>query len=109
MNSQLAIDFAPRRLARRTNPATSHAAAARVTDFSAGDYALILRSLREFGPSTYHEIAARYGMEAHKLGRRMNELETAGLIAVVKAYGKDMTRLSPSGRPARVWVLVAGA
>lgn len=104
MQAQLSFDLEPRRLARRRDPVTSHAAAGKVHDFAQGDYALILRGLRDIGPSTYHEIAEHFGIEAHKLGRRMGELEEAGRIAVVvDGAGGEMTRLTPAGRKARVW------
>ena len=108
MNQQIAIDFEPRMLARTHDPDTSFAAASRVAEFAGNHHEIILRVLRDFGPCTAHEIAAHCDIDSHRILKRLAELETAGLIAVVKAYGKDMTRPSPSGRPARVWFAVDG-
>jgi predicted ArsR family transcriptional regulator len=104
MNPQLAMDFVARTLARKTDAATSHAAADRVHEFARSHQELILTALRDFGPSTYHEAAARCGIEPHAAGKRFNELERAGLIrVVVDGMGDELTRPSPSGRKARVW------
>ena len=98
----------PRTLARSSNPATSHMAAGRVNEFASGQHALILAVLREHGVDglTAHEIAGHCDLLAHAIGRRLNELERAGLIEVVSdADAKDLLRATPSGRMARVWVL----
>lgn len=107
---QLPIDFtAPpaHMLARRRDPATSHHAADRVAEFSAGHHAKILGVLRAFGPSTPHEIADKSGLEMHAVARRMKELEaTSAAAVVVDAAGKPLTRKTPSGRSARVWYVL---
>ena len=65
--------------ARRRDPATSQAAAARVDRFAAGHFAKILAALEQ-GPGTYREIAARAGLEPVAVARRMAEIETAGKV-----------------------------
>lgn len=110
MNQTQFAAMEPRTLARRRDPETSKAAAESVHDFASGHYALILKALRTLGASTYHEAAEHCGLEPHAAGKRFSDLERAGLIAVVlDGDGSEMTRMSPSGRKARVWFLVAGA
>lgn len=102
--TQLSLTLEPRTLARRRDPETSHAAAARVAEFASGHHDLILRVLRDRGPLTGHEIAAFCPLDAHSILKRLGELEKGGLIRVVTdAEGKAMTRTTPSGRRARVW------
>jgi predicted Rossmann fold nucleotide-binding protein DprA/Smf involved in DNA uptake len=88
-------------LARRSDPATSHAAAARVAEFAAGQHAQIIEALRQ-GPATVYGIAERTGIEAHAVGKRVPELAREGLIAET---GK--TEPSPSGRQCRLWKVPA--
>lgn len=107
MSAQLSIDFEPRRLARRADPATSHDAAARVKEFAAGQHETILSVLREHGPCTAFEVAEHCSLEAHAVGKRMKELFDAGRIRVVlDGNGSALTRKTPSGRSARVWFAV---
>ena len=105
--NQLAFDLEPRTLARRSNPITSHQAAARVKDFAAGQYATILKVLREHGPCTAHEVATYCGLDYAQVGRRLGELGAAGHARVVlDGDGKALTLMTPSGRSARVWSCV---
>lgn len=107
MSAQLSIDFEPRRLARRADPATSHDAAARVNEFGGHQHELILSVLRANGPCTTFEVANHCYLDAHKVGKRMNELFEGGRIRVVlDGVGKPMTRKTPSGRSARVWFAI---
>lgn len=89
----------PTRLARKTDPATSHAAAARVAEFRATHAQRILRCLSYHGPLTVDQIAERTGMQSQAVNKRLPELERAGLAAPAK----DRLRPSASGRMARVW------
>ncbi len=94
--SQLALDFSR---ARNVDPATSHDAADRVPEFADGHFRKILDALEDLRrPSTFYEIADFCGIQAHAVGKRLSELETAGLI-----YRTDETRATPSGRQAHVW------
>jgi DNA-binding MarR family transcriptional regulator len=98
-----------RKLARRTNPATSQDAAGRVAEFASDHHAIILATLRKHGGSTVNEVATYCKLDAHAVGKRMNELERAGLARCVMDAGKGghcgqpLTRMTPSGRQARVW------
>lgn len=94
----------PRTLARRTDPGTSHAAAARVSEFAKKHRELILQVLTMHPAGmTVHEIASLCRLDAHAVGKRMAELEREGEVEVARDLMGEMTRPSPSGRLARVW------
>lgn len=95
--------------ARRHDPATSHTAARRVDEFRQQHHAQILRAM-PLPPEgrTVHEIASACSLDAHAVGKRMKELQTDGEVEVARnLFSAEVTRPSPSGRPARVWVRVA--
>ena len=98
-----------RRLARRENPPTSHAAAEQVPAFASEHRDTILRVMRSHGGRglTVHEMAAYCRLEAHAIGKRVAELERGGQMRVgTAADGRTaLTRASPAGRQARVWLL----
>lgn len=56
--------------ARRSDPATSHAAAARAANFAASHEGKILAALEQ-GPATFKEIASRTGLDPHAVARRL--------------------------------------
>jgi hypothetical protein len=93
--------FAVRRIdtpiaaARRSDPATSHAAAA--TAPVAEHQAKILEALT-IGPAGASVIGQRCGLDGHQVGRRIKELEASGQIV-------QTGRLVPSssGRGQREW------
>jgi len=98
----------PIKLARRSNPNTSHQAARRVSEFARKHHAQILGVLSQHPAGlTVHEIAGMCRLDAHAVGKRMGELEKAGAAYVAQDVmtGEDMTRISPTGRQARVWCL----
>lgn len=76
---RLATAAPPR--ARRTDPETSHEAAAAVADFEADHFAQILDALR-IGPAGATAIASRCGLGRDAVGKRMSELERRGLVVV---------------------------
>jgi len=85
--------------ARRTDPETSHKAAATVKVFANVHYKLILASL-EFHPGeTIYQIADRTHISHVAIARRLPELERAGLIRT------EGERPGPTGRMCRVWWL----
>jgi len=84
-------------LARRIDPPTSHAAAATVRTFSGEHHAAILAALA-LGPAGASGIAARCGLLAHQIGKRIKELARAGQI--VKT---GRTVKSTSGRGELEW------
>lgn len=94
------------KLHRKTDPQTSRDAAARVHEFSGSHKERIVAALDELGEGTVYEIAAVAGVDAHRLGKRMNELEKAKVIECPVIDGEELTRKTPSGRNARVWVKV---
>jgi predicted ArsR family transcriptional regulator len=103
----------PRKLARRGAPTTSKLAAMTVANFATAHHAAIVQALKEHGARglTVHEIAAFCRLDAHAIGKRMNELQAGQVIETrVGPGGWDLlTRKSPSGRAARVWFLTPGA
>lgn len=78
--NQLALTFEPVR-SRRSDPATSQRAAAKVERFAGGHFAKILGALADLKTGTYREIAFAAGLEPVAVARRLRELETAGKIA----------------------------
>ncbi len=102
---QAATEREPRTLARRRDPDTSKAAAGRVREFAQAHREQILRALRDHPEGlTVHEIAAFTRLDAHAIGKRMNELQADALVYVMRGlFSEELTRPSPSGRQSRVW------
>lgn len=98
MNLQLTINFVPETHARRSDPITSHLAAAKVKEFAKGHAATILNCLKDYGPQTADEIAKRTHLNSVQICRRLPELERAG---AARPTGK--LRLSASGCSEREW------
>lgn len=88
--------------ARRTDPATSHAAAAAAGELARHHAAAILGALVQAGERglTIHEAAGVTGIDHVAVARRLPELERRGVVRAT-----ELTRLSPSRRAARVWVV----
>lgn len=91
--------FSSAALARRNDPATSHATAMMAGGVRADHIKRILAALR-LGPGSKDEIGARAGLIGHAVGKRMPELRRAGLVELTGA-----SRRSASGRPEREWRL----
>jgi predicted Rossmann fold nucleotide-binding protein DprA/Smf involved in DNA uptake len=81
--------------ARRTDPHTSHAAAARVPAFRGQHATAILEALAD-GPAGQSAIAARTGLSIAQVSKRLGELRRAGAI---ERDGE--TRSASGGREAR--------
>lgn len=96
-------DFDPRTHARADDPETSHAAAAAAESFVGTHCDRILACLRRCGPLTKDEIAARTGLTAVQVDRRLPDLEERE-----EAAPTGEVRQSRSGRPERVWAAVDG-
>lgn len=84
--------------ARRNDPDTSQLAAAKIRD--RGVYRDVLAVLREHGPCTDFELAARLDRQQTSIGKRRGELRDAGLV-----IDSGLRRKSPSGSSAIVWKL----
>jgi predicted ArsR family transcriptional regulator len=84
-------------LFRRTDPATSQAAAATVKAFAGEHHAAILEALA-IGPAGASGIAVRCGLTGHQVNKRLTELARAGRIVET---GRVVT--SSSGRSEREW------
>lgn len=87
-------------LARRTDPATSHEAAARVHEFSDSQQTAIYGALRNYGPMGAEEIADEVAIPAYAIRKRLAELHQLNRI---KPTGD--TRRTKSGRSERIWSL----
>lgn len=99
------FEFSARKLARRDDPDTSKAAAARAGSVQSYHHSLILDALASWGPMAPEQIAdaLRIGSEEEYFDkvavcRRVNELEKAGKIEVTGELHKNR-----SGRSARVF------
>lgn len=84
--------------ARRSDPATSHAAAAKLGEFAHAHHAKILGTLMTQGPGTIYEIGKRIGIDHVAVARRMSELAAK---RVVRPSGSQ--RRGPSGRMCSEW------
>jgi len=78
--------------ARRTDPATSHAAAAKAERFATTHAGRILAALRDLGTATAHELSTATGLTVVQIDRRTIELQRAGLAYVVSMDGDPLTR-----------------
>lgn len=94
--NQFAFDFTRR--ARRRDPETSKAAAARAGEFGSDHHRKIVGSLMTQGPATIYELAERTKLDHVAIARRLPELEKLGV-----ARPTQNMRASPSGRACRVW------
>ena len=82
--NQLAINFAAPALhtrARRTDPETSHKAAARASQFATSHAGRILLALQQHGPRSAHGLSLVIGLSVVQIDRRTIELQRLRLIA----------------------------
>lgn len=89
------VELEPPR-ARRCDPDTSHASAARVGEFDAIHFDKIKKALAT--PGTIYDLADRTGLDAVQIARRLPEMRG------VRRNGKK--KPSPRGRPCGEWELV---
>ncbi len=87
--------------ARTTDPATSHAAARAARETAADHQRTILAVMRCGADWTADEIAAQCNLDRHQIGRRLGELERAGLVRKSGA-----TRPTATGRQANCYEAV---
>lgn len=79
--------------ARRTDPATSHAAAANAQRFAASHAGRILAALDKLGSATAHEVAKETGLSVVQVDRRRHELVKSGQVRLLAGPdGKDIER-----------------
>lgn len=91
-----------KRLARRTDPDTSHEAAARVHGFKARHHFKILAALKSLGQAGAEQVAALAGIDSYAARKRLPELQRLGYVRVVDGQ----VRKTSSGRHERVWSVV---
>ncbi len=97
--TQIAIE--PQRLARITDPMTSHQAAERAQKFAPAQHARIQVALEMLGrPAGAHEIAEVAGLTQVQVCKRLPEMQRAGLV---EPTGE--TRPTGWGGSERVWRL----
>ena len=89
--------------ARQSDPDTSHIAAASMVEGASRHAQLVLSALKTLGPATYTELATATGLAPVQVNRRLHELRRARLVERLPE-----TRLTPSGRPARLHCLTRG-
>lgn len=92
-------------VARKTDPITSHEAAADATMRASHGRLLALRTLFNSGPLTDFELAARTGWQQTSIGKRRGECFHAGLVEADAdpVSGDKRKRPAPSGSMALVW------
>lgn len=95
---QLAFDLAPPPLARRTDPATSHAAAESARELAQRHHRMIVDALRTHGPMGKDGIGRVTGLNGVAVARRMSELD---VMSRVQATGRTVQ--SNAGRAEREW------
>lgn len=88
--------------ARRTDPDTSHEAAARASAHAEGDRRRVLALLAEHGPLSDFDLARLTGRKQTSVGVRRGELRDAGLV---EQY--DRTGVSDTGSPCIRWALTS--
>ena len=88
--------------ARRTDPESSHIAAANASQFAGTHAQRILAALDSITTGTAHEIAIESGLTVVQVDRRLCELERVGHVYVLTMAGKPLIRDG-----FRVWARVA--
>ena len=88
--TNLSIEMYDLPRARNTDPATSHAAADRATNFAGSHAERILAALKAVGTGTPPSISDKTGLTIVQIDRRLHELEKKGLIRIVKVFGHDL-------------------
>jgi len=76
--------------ARRSDPSTSHHAAAMSARFANSHGNRIVEALKEHGRMSAQGIAGMSGLSIEQVDRRTIELQRKGLIAVVQLDGCDL-------------------
>ena len=87
--------------ARKSDPATSHAAARKADEFKGDHHARILAALKAIGPAGKDRIGKRIGLSGVAVARRLIEMQRDGL-----ARPTGDTEPSETGRAERVWEAV---
>ena len=88
--------------ARRTDPESSHIAAANAAQFAGTHAQRILAALDVISTGTAHEIAEAAGLTVVQVDRRLCELERVGKVRFLTMPGRPLIRDG-----SRVWARVA--
>ena len=98
MTAQLDLDWT-RQHVRNNDPSTSVRAAESMQNPAAHQCAAILAEIVTADrPLAVEQIADRLGMDSHRVGKRMSDLERKGLIERTKLIHRNR-----SGQPAFKW------
>lgn len=89
--------------ARRSDPRTSHDAAASMRTAATEQCARVLTALQDLGEAGATAIARRCGLTQVQVCRRLPELEAAQQVAVVMDGDLPRRTKTSSGRGERVW------
>ena len=87
--------------ARRTDPETSHLAAASMVGKIEAQQERILSRLQVFGPMTADQVDELIGWRETTAGRRLPELAEMGSVRRLETTG-----ITRSGRQARLWEMI---
>ena len=96
-----AFNWHPTEHARREDKPTSRAAAESVRQSAQPIMDEIHRDLRQRGPGTFSDLAARLNRPDGQVWKRLSDLERAGRVTA-----SGQTRKGPSGRQQTVWEAV---
>lgn len=96
--NELALIFDPSRLARSTDPDTSHAAAKGASVRGPSQRTQVWQALKELKEATDFEIASYLGILRSSAGKRRQELTDLGLIEAT-----TKRRPTDTGSAAIVW------
>ena len=78
------------RLARNTDPMTSHIAAVNAINFAGSHRAQIVAAIEAFGPMSARALEGYTGLTLVQIDRRVTELIKDGLLRVQQRYGEDV-------------------
>lgn len=96
--NELALIFDPSRLARTTDPDTSHAAARSASVKGPNQRTIVWQTLNQLSEATDYEIAQATGLLRSSAGKRRQELVELGLVEAT-----SKRRLTDTGSTAIVW------
>jgi len=96
--NELSLIFSASRLARNTDPDTSHLAAKTASVRGPNQRAQVWQAIKDLSEATDYEIAIHLGILRSSAGKRRQELTELGLVEAT-----DKRRLTDSGSAAIVW------
>lgn len=95
------LEFEPHKLARTTDPDTSHEAASSIKDLREGHFTKIYSALLGHSGLTAEGISDLISLDYVAVNRRLAEMERGGMVARTSERKRNR-----SGRKAIVWVSI---